>query len=555
MKKNLGLFLLFSLILTQRSFSQLTVDPSQPINLVVQNLLGPNIQFSNVTFNGGADQIGLFNSTTSNLPFQTGVIMGTGGISNALGPNDSGSSSLGGGNFGATDADLNTLDGLTHNDAAILEFDFIATGSYISLDYVFASEEYPEYSGAFSCGEVSDVFGFFLSGPNIAGPFSNGAENIALIPGTSEFVSTNNLNAGCDGLAVPLDIDCNYCEYYVYNGTGMDLPYSGNANYIQYDGMTVVLTATYDNLECGQTYHIKLAIADVSDTAFDSVLFLKEGSFNFGNKCICFDNAIQQQPISVEANLGDNVYFSCIASLGATYQWQILANGVWTNVFNAGQFSGVNTSQLSVSNVNLNNINQQFQCLITSADGGCTDTSNIVSINFCDIASSSIPSVINVSLNSSPNIGITPITSGAIYQWQSNIGFGWMNISDGQNYLGTTTPNLQIINADWQNENEWLQCVVTTNLCSDTTNICVVHITPTGIDETEAGSIYYYENAIHFSKISAALGQSYYVFDGSGKLISEGVYFGDQTIHLDLASSGVYCFKLGDRIIKFLKVN
>ena len=267
------------------------------------------------------------------------------------------------------------------------------------------------------------------------------------------------------------------------------------------------------------------------------------------------DASILVQPVSVEANLGDIVYFSCIASLGATYQWQILANGVWTNLFNAGQFSGVNTSQLSVSNVNLNNVNQQFQCVISSADGACVETSNIVSINFCDIASSSIPSVLNVSLNSSPNIGITPITSVAIYQWQSNIGFGWMNISDGVNYQGTTTPNLQIINADWQNENEWLQCVVTTNLCSDTTNICVVHITPMGIDETEAGSIYYYENAIHFSKISAALGQPYYVFDGSGKLISEGIYFGNNSIELDLQAAGVYCFKLGDEILKFIKIN
>ena len=287
-------------------------------------------------------------------------------------------------------------------------------------------------------------------------------------------------------------------------------------------------------------------------TSYSNGLYCRDSAFVVVN---FIDASILLQPVSVEANLGDVVYFSCIASPGATYQWQILANGVWTNLFNAGQFSGVNTSQLSVSNVNLNNVNQQFQCVISTADGGCSETSNIVSINFCDIASSSIPSVINVSLNSSPNIGITPVTNGATYQWQSNIGFGWMNISDGVNYQGTTTPNLQIINADWQNENEWLQCVVTTNLCSDTTNICVVHITPMGIDETEAGSIYYYENAIHFSKISAALGQSYYVFDGSGKLISEGIYFGNNRIELDLRAAGVYCFKLGDEILKFIKIN
>ena len=286
MKKSFILLFLISTLFSNFAYSQLTVDATQPINTVIQNLLGPNVQFSNVTFSGDADQIGLFNSTTSNLPFPTGVIMGTGGISNAIGPNNSGSSSLTGGNFGATDNDLNTLDGLTHNDAAILEFDFIATGTSISFDYVFASEEYPEYTGAGSCGDVSDVFGFFLSGPGIAGTFSNAAVNIALIPGTTEFVSINNLNAGCDGLAVPGGANCNYCEYYVYNGTGINAPYNTDANYIEYDGMTVILTATYENLECGQTYHIKLAIADVSDTAFDSAVFLKEGSFNVGGSLI-----------------------------------------------------------------------------------------------------------------------------------------------------------------------------------------------------------------------------------------------------------------------------
>jgi len=83
----------------------------------------------------------------------------------------------------------------------------------------------------------------------------------------------------------------------------------------------------------------------------------------------------------------------------------------------------------------------------------------------------------------------------------------------------------------------------------------VVHITPMGIDETEAGSIYYYENAIHFSKISNELGQPYYVFDGSGKLFSEGIYFGNNRIELNLQASGVYCFKLGDEILKFIKIN
>jgi hypothetical protein len=277
----------FALLTSQALNAQLTVDATQPINAVIQNLLGPNVQFSNVTFSGDADQIGLFNSTTSNLPFPTGVVMGTGGISNAIGPNDSGSSSITGENFGATDADLDELDGLTHNDAAILEFDFVSAGTSVSFDYVFASEEYPEFTGAGgNCGNVSDVFGFFLSGPGIVGTFSNASVNIALIPGTTQFVSINNLNAGCDGLAALGEADCNYCQYYINNGDGFTPPFSTDPNYIQYDGMTVVLTATYENMVCGQTYHIKLAIADVSDTSWDSAVFLKEGSFNVGGSLI-----------------------------------------------------------------------------------------------------------------------------------------------------------------------------------------------------------------------------------------------------------------------------
>jgi gliding motility-associated-like protein len=288
--------------------AQLVVDNSITLDEAIAILLGPDVEFFNVTFSGDADQIGSFNSTNSNVGIPTGIMMGTGNVNAGIGPNNSGSDSEGGGNSGASDADLDDLDGLTHNDAAILEFDFIATGSTVSFDYVWASEEYPEYSGAdgdgdgFSdCGNVSDVFGFFLSGPGINGPFTNNATNIALIPGSTDFVSIFNLNGGCEGNAAEGDIDCNYCEFYVYNGDGFTAPYNETGSiYVQYDGLTVILTAFYSGLQCGETYHIKLALADVSDTAFDSAVFLKEGSFDVSGSLI---DAFVLNP---SPDLGDN---------------------------------------------------------------------------------------------------------------------------------------------------------------------------------------------------------------------------------------------------------
>ena len=281
------------------SRGQLIVDNTTTTAQAIALLLGPNVDFSNVTFSGATNQMGSFNSANANVGINSGIILATGDIQNALGPNTSGSSAMGGGNSGASDADLDLLDGLSHNDAAILEFDFVATGSSVSFQYVFASDEYPEFTGAGTCGDVSDVFGFFLSGPGIAGPFSNGGVNIALIPGTTQFVSIHNLNAGCDGLAPVGDTSCNYCEFYLYNGIGSDTPYNESNMYVQYDGLTVILTASHEGLECGETYHIKLALADVSDTAWDSAVFLKEGSFEVSGS---FIEAIVVDPSEI---LGD----------------------------------------------------------------------------------------------------------------------------------------------------------------------------------------------------------------------------------------------------------
>ena len=45
------------------------------------------------------------------------------------------------------------------------------------------------------------------------------------------------------------------------------------------NGYTVPFTAEYA-VQCGATYHIKLAIADGSDTALESIVVLEEGSFS-----------------------------------------------------------------------------------------------------------------------------------------------------------------------------------------------------------------------------------------------------------------------------------
>jgi gliding motility-associated-like protein len=139
-----------------------------------------------------------------------------------------------------------------------LEFDFIPSGDTISFRYIFGSEEYPEFVNA----GYNDAFGFFLSGPGISGPYSNGSVNIALVPGTATPVTIDNVSPSTNSV------------YYVNNSNGLAY---GTA--IQYDGTTVVLTANA-SVQCGQTYHIKLAICNIGDTGWDSGVFLEADSFS-----------------------------------------------------------------------------------------------------------------------------------------------------------------------------------------------------------------------------------------------------------------------------------
>ena len=246
-------------------FAQLIVDNTVTPQDAVQNiLLGEGIVVSNITFSGTPDQIGSFDGVNSNIGIGNGIILATGTVDLAVGPNDQGGATVGGGNFGASDPDLVTANpGLTFNDAAILEFDFVATGDSVSFRYVWSSEEYPEFVNS----SFNDAFGFFLSGPGISGPFSNNGINIALVPNTNLPITINNVNAGTQ------DQDCVNCEYYVINTTNPD------PNGTQMDGYTVVLTAQAGGLQCGETYHIKIAIADAGDTSLDSCVFLEAGSF------------------------------------------------------------------------------------------------------------------------------------------------------------------------------------------------------------------------------------------------------------------------------------
>lgn len=225
---------------------------------------------SNVQRIGDERGVGFFENGASSIGFSEGIILATGLVSNAQGPNVSSERTSGFGDD-SFDADLKGLSTGDIFDNVGIEFDFVPQKEFISFNYVFASEEYCEFVGSI----FNDVFGFFVSGPGINGPFDRNAVNVALLPETEEYVAINNVNHQKNS------------DYYVKNELRDDTERCGITyqpafeNEIEYDGFTVRLKATLQLIPC-ETYHIRLVVGDVGDDQLDSAVFLESKSFDIG---------------------------------------------------------------------------------------------------------------------------------------------------------------------------------------------------------------------------------------------------------------------------------
>ena len=234
------------------TFSQLsTTNYPNNSDLIKNVLLGKGVYVSNIKFKGS---MGYFDGSKSNIGLERGVVMSTGRISDAAGPNSTDRMTTELGLPG--NSILSSLVGKNTADASVLEFDFIPYSDTIKFRYVFASEEYTEFVDNPKTlkdeGQgYNDVFGFFIEGPG----FSN-STNIAKLP-SGEPVTINNVN------------QYKNTSYFIENPV----------NTVQFDGFTKVLTAIA-KVQCGKKYHLTLVIADCNDQKYDSAIFLEANSLN-----------------------------------------------------------------------------------------------------------------------------------------------------------------------------------------------------------------------------------------------------------------------------------
>ena len=271
------LIFLFLISLSATCFSQVikvstdkyTVD--QLVNTVLINspcIYTTDIKSRTGTTYSSSNGIGFFENTNPNFPMKSGVILSTGDVLNAKGPNPASPVLSDGNDAWVGDADLEkTLAkagiSMTSKNASVIEFDFTPISSKFSFEFLFASEEY----GNSQC-DFSDAFAFLLTNKT-----TGETTNLAVVPNTTTPISVVTIrnmlyNSGC-----PSE-NPNY--FGRFNGGS-----EANNSATNFNGQTVLLSAGA-TLVVNQTYHIQLVIADRGDTAFDSAIFIASDIFNIG---------------------------------------------------------------------------------------------------------------------------------------------------------------------------------------------------------------------------------------------------------------------------------
>ena len=258
-----------SAVLSLQMTGQVTItQPYTTAEEYVQEiLLGEGVTATNITYTGSLAQLGLLENGSGVFSVESGLMLNT---------DDATCEGFCGDCLGGSVPDQDLLDVANSvpplinqtftvssvNDVCILEFDFEAGGDSIAFNYVFGSDEYLTYVNT----TYNDIFAFFLSGPGITGPyaspagFPDGAINIAQVPESDPLLpvtisSVNNVTNS---------------DYYINNPAQEG---------ICTNGYTTTFTAAAA-VQCGETYHIKLAIADGTDTALESFVVLESGSFS-----------------------------------------------------------------------------------------------------------------------------------------------------------------------------------------------------------------------------------------------------------------------------------
>ena len=267
----------------------------------------------------------------------------------------------------------------------------------------------------------------------------------------------------------------------------------------------------------------------------------------------CTDT-LAQNPTSATATVGTNATFTALSlASGATYQWQAKNGSNFVNVSNAGQFNGATSSTLTINSVTSANNGLQVRCIVDHGD--CVDTSAVAVLSSC-FAINSQPANQYVVPASSATFAVSTNDPSCNYQWQTNAGFGFQNLSNAGQFTGVASNTLTVSTVSQANNNQLFRCLVSAGTCKDTTAEAKIVLSGVGVSENELMRVFVSPTPTQGSvDLGVALEGTYTLIGIDGRAVQTGVLH--QVLDFSQQPAGVYSLRLetpaGSRVVKVVK--
>ena len=244
--------------------SELPIRIGVSATRMAEEIFGDGVTVVSASYTGDNRSSGIYSNgdTVSPVatPGDTGVILSTGrarDFTNSNGAENQDENTTSNTNGPDDLPDFNAAAGTTTRDTAFLDVDFIPDGNVMTMQFVFSSEEYPEFQDSI----YQDFVGVWVNGQKVSLGVGNGDTD----PGNINSIDNQNL--------------------YVDNAAGT---YN-----TEMDGFTVTLSLTM-LVNPDEVNSIRIGIADVADNNYDSALLIAGDSIQ--TVLIANDDAVSLLP-------------------------------------------------------------------------------------------------------------------------------------------------------------------------------------------------------------------------------------------------------------------
>ncbi|AHM03328.1 iron-regulated protein frpC [Roseibacterium elongatum DSM 19469] len=223
---------------------ELNYDTGANATEMAETIMGEGVTVVGASYDGARGSSAIYSGGDSIAPGVTpgdsGVILSTGNARSFTRSNGDPNRSTGTSTNTSGDNNDPLLNaaagGASTFDASILTIDFIPDGDTMTMQFVFASEEYPEFTGS----QFNDVVAFYINGELVTSP----VVNVTQINSVNQ---TENANLFNDN--------------------------TGDAFNTEMDGFTVTLSVQMA-VNPGTVNELLIAIADVGDSSYDSNILI-----------------------------------------------------------------------------------------------------------------------------------------------------------------------------------------------------------------------------------------------------------------------------------------